>query len=102
MINVNKFILLLKQTKLIPQKEISVFKTILQKMNRGQSISFKQKQIYNDIVTRASVEPMSNSMPILTLTKKELKKRLANRSATEADAYEENEGVDAARGKINK
>ena len=48
MINVPKIILLLKQTKLIPLKEISVFKAILKKMNKGQPISFKHKQIYND------------------------------------------------------
>ena len=52
-INVNKLVLLLKQTKLIPQKEISVFKMILKKMNRGAKITFKQKQIYNDIATKA-------------------------------------------------
>ncbi len=74
MINVPKIILLLKQTKLIPLKEISVFKAILKKMNKGQPISFKHKQIYNDIATRAAVDPMSNSMPMLAMTRKALKK----------------------------
>ena len=74
MINVPKLILLLKQTKLIPLKEISVFKMIIKKMNKGQPISFKHKAIYNDIATRASVDPMSNSMPILAMTRKALKK----------------------------
>jgi hypothetical protein len=73
MINVPKIILLLKQTKLIPLKEITVFKAILKKMNKGQPISFKHKQIYNDIATRAAVDPMSNSMPILAMTRKALK-----------------------------
>ena len=72
--NVPKLILLLKQTKLIPLKEISVFKMIIKKMNKGQPISFKHKAIYNDIATRASVDPMSNSMPILAMTRKALKK----------------------------
>jgi len=83
--NVNKVILLLKQTKLIPQKDISVFRTILKKMNRGQKISFKHKQIYNDIATRASVDPMSNNMPILALTKKAIKIKLKK----EAEGKEE-------------
>ena len=74
-INVNKLVLLLKQTKLIPQKEISVFKMILKKMNRGAKITFKQKQIYNDIATRAAVDPMSNSLSIIALTRNVLKKR---------------------------
>ena len=74
-INVNKLVLLLKQTKLIPQKEISVFKMILKKMNRGAKITFKQKQIYNDIATKAGIEPMSNNMSILSLTRNALKKK---------------------------
>jgi hypothetical protein len=74
-INVNKLVLLLKQTKLIPQKEISVFKMILKKMNRGLKISLKHKQIYNDIATKAAVDPMSNNMSILSLTRNALKKK---------------------------
>jgi hypothetical protein len=74
-IDVNKLVMLLKQTKLIPQTEISIFKTIIKKMNRGQKISFKQKQIYNDIATRAAVDPMSNSLSIIALTRNVLKKR---------------------------
>jgi|TARA_B100000959_G_scaffold88838_1_gene94254 hypothetical protein len=74
-IDINKMILLLKQTKLIPQKEISVFKMILKKMNNGLKISLKHKQIYNDIVTRAAVDPMSNNMSILSLTRNAIKKK---------------------------
>ena len=74
-ININKLIVLLKQTKLIPQKEISVFKMILKKMNNGLKISLKHKQIYNDIVTKAAVDPMSNNMSILSLTRNALKKK---------------------------
>ena len=74
-IDVNKLVLLLKQTKLIPQKEISVFKMILKKMNNGLKISLKHKQIYNDIVTKAAVDPMSNNMSILSLTRNALKKK---------------------------
>ena len=74
MINVPKLILLLKQTKLISAKEIGVFKMIIKKMNKGQKLSVKHKQIYNDVATRASVDPMSNSMPILAMTRKALKK----------------------------
>jgi len=75
MINVNKFILLLKQTKLIPTKEISVVKTILKKMNKGQRLNIKQRQIYNDVATKASVDPMTNNMAILALTKNKLKQK---------------------------
>jgi hypothetical protein len=75
MINVPKLILLLKQTKLISLKEISVFKMIIKKMNKGQPISFKHKAIYNDVATRASVDPMSNSMPILAMTRKAMKRK---------------------------
>ena len=78
-INVNKLILLLKQTKLIPQKEISIFKMILKKMNKGQNISVKHRQIYSDIVTKLSVDPMSNSMPILALTRTFLKKKAGDK-----------------------
>jgi len=74
-IDVNKIVLLLKQTKLIPQKEISVFKMILKKMNRGQPISVKHRQIYNDVATRAAVDTMSNNMSILSLTRNALKKK---------------------------
>ena len=74
-INVPKLILLLKQTKLIPQKDISVFKMIIKKMNKGQNLSVKHRQIYSDVVTKLSVDPMSNNMPILTLTRNALKKR---------------------------
>jgi hypothetical protein len=74
MINVNKFILLLKQTKLIPTKEISVVKTILKKMNKGQRLNIKQRQIYNDVATKASVDPMTNNLAIFALTKGALKR----------------------------
>jgi hypothetical protein len=74
MINVNKFILLLKQTKIIPLKEISVVKTIVKKMNKGQPLSVKQKQIFNDVAAKASVDPMTNNQAILSLTKMALKK----------------------------
>ena len=79
-INVNKLILLLKQTKLIPQKEISIFKMILKKMNKGQNISVKHRQIYSDIVTKLSVDPLSNSMPIIALTRGALKKKATEKN----------------------
>ena len=79
MINVAKLILLLKQTKLIPLKEISVFKMIIKKMNKGQPISFKHRAIYNDIATRASVDPMSNSFVLLNQTKTKLNQMRAAR-----------------------
>ena len=88
-INVNKLVLLLKQTKLIPQKEISVFKMILKKMNRGAKITFKQKQIYNDIATKAGIEPMSNNMSILSLTRNILKKKVKAAAQKAKDKEEE-------------
>ena len=90
-INVNKLILLLKQTKLIPQKEISVFKMILKKMNRGAKITFKQKQIYNDIATKAGIEPMSNNMSILSLTRNILKKKVKAAAQKAKDKKEKEE-----------
>jgi hypothetical protein len=78
-INVPKLIFLLKQTKLIPQKDISVFKMIIKKMNKGQNLSVKHRQIYSDIVTKLSVDPMSNSMPILALTRTFLKKKAGDK-----------------------
>ena len=80
-INVPKLILLLKQTKLIPAKEISVFKMIIKKMNKGLKLNIKQKKIYSDIVTKASVDPMSNNMALLSLTKKALKLKMTREAA---------------------
>ena len=42
-------------------------------MNKGQKLSVKHKQIYNDIATKASVDPMTNNIALFALTKKDLK-----------------------------
>ena len=76
-INVNRFILLLKQTKLISQKEINEVKTIVKKMNRGANLTNKQKTLYTDVATKASINPMSNSFVILNQTKTKLRKMMA-------------------------
>jgi len=80
-INVPKLVLLLKQTKLIPPQEISVFKMIIKKMNKGLKLNVKQKKIYNDVVTKASVDPLSNNMALLSLTKKTLKLKMKREAA---------------------
>ena len=74
MINVNKFILLLKQTKLVPAPKINEVKTVLKKMNKGNKLNIKQQAIYADIATKASVDPLTNNMAIMMLTKQHLKK----------------------------
>jgi len=76
MIDVNKFILLLKQTKIVPAPKINEVKTVLKKMERGQKLSLKQMAIFNDIATKASVDPMTNTMSILALTKQVLKRQM--------------------------
>ena len=74
MVDVNKFMLLLKQTKLVPAPKINEIKTIVKKMNRGLKLNIKQQAIYADIATKASVDPMTNNLAILMLTKQHLKK----------------------------
>jgi len=66
--------MLLKQTKLVPAPKINEIKTIVKKMNKGQRLNIKQKEIYNDIATRASVDPMTNNLAIFALTKGALKR----------------------------
>jgi hypothetical protein len=74
MINVNKFMLLLKQTKLVPAPKINEIKTIIKKMNSGKKLNIKQQTIYADIATKASVDPLTNNLAILMLTKQHLNK----------------------------
>ena len=73
MINVNKLALLLRQTKLIPSKDINLMKMIAKKMNDGKKISTIQKQFYNDVVTRLSMEPMLDNPALFGMTKRILK-----------------------------
>ena len=74
MINVNKLALLLRQTKLIPPKDINLMKMIAKKINKGQKINVKQKQFYNDVATRLSIEPMLDNPALFAKTKSILKK----------------------------
>ena len=74
MINVVKLSTLLKQTKLIPAKDITMMKTIVRKMNKGQKITLKQKEFYNDVATRLSMEPMLDNPALFGMTKRILKK----------------------------
>ena len=76
MIDVNRFILLLKQTKIVPAPEINKVKTVLKKLERGQKLNIKQMEIFQDIATRASVDPMTNNLAILSLTKQVLKRQM--------------------------
>ena len=74
MINVNKLVLLLKQTKLIPPKDINLMKMIAKKINKGQKINTVQKQFFNDIATRLSIEPILDNPALFGMTKRILKK----------------------------
>ena len=76
MIDVNRFILLLKQTKIVPAPEINKVKTVLKKLERGQKLNIKQIEIFQDIATKASVDPMTNNLAILSLTKQVLKRQM--------------------------
>ena len=76
MIDVNRFILLLKQTKIVPAPEINKVKTVLKKLERGQKLNIKQMEIFQDIATKASVDPMTNNIAILSLTKQVLKRQM--------------------------
>ena len=74
MINVVKLSSLLQQTKLIPAKDITLMKTIAKKINKGQRLTPKQKEFYNDVATRLSIEPMLDNPALLGMTKRILKK----------------------------
>ena len=75
MINVNKLVMLLRQTKLIPSKEINLMKVIAKKMNKEQKINATQKQFFNDIAARLSMEPMLNNPTLFGMTRKIVKKQ---------------------------
>lgn len=75
MIDVERFVRLLKQSKLVPAPKINEIKNIIKKMNRGLKLNIKQQEIYADIATKASVDPMTNNLAILMLTKQHLKKQ---------------------------
>ena len=74
-IEVNRFILLLKQTKIFPQQKINEAKTVLKKLERGQKLNLKQLEIFQEISTKASVAPMTNNLALLALTKQILRKQ---------------------------
>jgi len=74
MINVNKLVLLLKQTKLIPPKDINLMKLVVRKMNKDQKLNLKQKQFFNDVATKLSMEPMLDNPALFIMTKNIIKK----------------------------
>ena len=74
MINVVKLSSLLQQTKLIPAKDITLMKTIVKKINKGQRLTPKQKEFYNDVATQLSMEPMLDNPALFGMTKRILKK----------------------------
>ena len=75
-IDVNRFILLLKQTKLVPAPKINEVKTIVKKINKGAKLNVKQQGIYADIATKASIDPLTHNMAITMLTKRHLKMKM--------------------------
>ena len=74
MINVTKLATILRQTKLIPAKDITLMKTIVKKINKGQRLTPKQKEFYNDVATQLSMEPMLDNSALFEMTKRILKK----------------------------
>ena len=74
MINLIRLSALLRQTKLIAPKDINLMKTIARKMNKEQKITLKQKEFYNDVATRLSMEPMLDNPALFGMTKRILKK----------------------------
>ena len=74
MINLIRLSALLRQTKLIAPKEINLMTTIARKMNKEQKITLKQKEFYNDVATRLSMEPMLDNPALFGMTKRILKK----------------------------
>ena len=78
-INVNRFIMLLKQTELIPMADIYKVKNTMMRMNKGQRLTLKQRQLYEEVATKASVDPMSNSFVLLNQTKTKLNQMRAAR-----------------------
>ena len=76
MLNATKLATILRQTKLIPPKDIQLMRTIVRKINNGQKLSLKQKEFYLDVATKLSMEPMLNESAIFRLTRGVLKKKL--------------------------
>ena len=76
-INVQRFIMLLKQTKIVPLKEIYAVQNIIKRMNKGQRISMGQRSLYNDVTTKASMNPMTNSFMITNQVRTKLKRDMA-------------------------
>ena len=74
MLNVTKLATILRQTKLIPPKDITLMKTIVKKINKGQRLTPKQKEFYNDVATQLSMEPMLDNPALFGMTKRILKK----------------------------
>ena len=76
MLNTTKLATILRQTKLIPPKDIQLMRTIVRKMNNGQKLSLKQKEFYLDVATKLSMEPMLDNTAIFRMTRVDLKKKL--------------------------
>ena len=72
---VNRFFFLFIQTKIFPQQKINEAKTVLKKLERGQKLNLKQLEIFQEISTKASVDPMTNNLALLALTKQILRKQ---------------------------
>ena len=76
MLNTTKLATILRQTKLIPPKDIQLMRTITRKMNNGQKLTLKQKEFYLDVATKLSMEPMLDNTAIFRMTRVDLKKKL--------------------------
>tara|TARA_Y100001949_G_scaffold48181_1_gene39946 strand:- start:242 stop:565 length:324 start_codon:yes stop_codon:yes gene_type:complete len=73
-INVNRFIMLLKQTKIVPMADVYKIKNIIKRMNKGQKITIVQRKLYHDIATKASMNPMTNSFIVVNKVRSILKR----------------------------
>ena len=80
-INENRFIMLLKQTKIVPMADVYKMKNIIKRMNKGQKITFSQRSLYNDVATKASMNPMTNSFMITNQVRTKLKREMAEQEA---------------------
>ena len=87
-INVNRFIMLLKQTKVVPMAEVYKIKNIIKRMNKGQKITIVQRKLYHDIATKASMNPMTNSFVIVNQVRTRLKRdvKIQQEAKAKADA----------------
>ena len=73
MINLQKLVMLMRQTKFIPNADINKVRVIVKKMNKGQKVTVAQRAFFNDL-SRKLMIPILDTGPLYMMTKKTLKK----------------------------